>query len=87
MSCLLCDTWCDSGMHRECLLRSVSGGIGHLLDHHRYCVVEGDPDAGMTFRESALCVDELIARFGVDDVMAGEYPRPTLEEVHSWASL
>lgn len=86
-SCLLCDTWCLEGFHRSCMLRSVSGGIGHLLDHHRFCVVDGDPDAGMTYRDSARCVDALMDRFGVDDVMAGEFPRPALEDVRRWAGL
>ena len=86
-SCMLCDTWCDSGFHRECMLRSVCGGIGHLLDHHRYCVVDGDPDAGLGYRQSSLCVNALMDRFGVDDVMDGEYPRPALEDVRSWAGV
>lgn len=86
-SCMLCDTWCEEGVHRACMLRSVSGGIGHLLDHYRWCICEGDPDAGMSYRESALCVDALVARFGVDSVMAGRFDRPTLEEVRSWAGL
>lgn len=41
-------------VHRECILRSVVGGIGHLRDHAFWCGVMGDPDGGMTYRESAL---------------------------------
>jgi hypothetical protein len=43
-------------IHRECSLRSVLGGIGHLRDHAVWCIIEGDPDAGMSYRESALAV-------------------------------
>jgi hypothetical protein len=42
--------------HRECLLRSVMGGIGHLIDHKHFCLVKQDPDAGLTYRESAKLV-------------------------------
>jgi hypothetical protein len=40
--------------HRECALRSVLGGIGHLVDHDRYCHGEAGPDAGLSYRASAL---------------------------------
>lgn len=43
--------------HRPCLLRSAVGGIGHLEDHDRWCTVEGDPDGGRSYRQSALEVD------------------------------
>jgi hypothetical protein len=46
--------------HRECLLRSGLGGIGHLTDHHYWCVQRGDPDGGHSYRESALLVDEWV---------------------------
>lgn len=42
--------------HRECSLRSVMGGIGHLVDHGRYCHGELGPDAGLTYRQSAWLV-------------------------------
>lgn len=42
--------------HRECALRSVMGGIGHLVNHRRYCVDRGCPDAGLSYRQSALLV-------------------------------
>lgn len=50
--------------HRECSLRSVWGGIGHLVDHARYCGGELGPDAGLPYRVSALlvwamCVDKI----------------------------
>jgi len=44
--------------HRECLLRSVMGGFGHLTDHLYWCLTMHDPDGGMTYRQSALAVDE-----------------------------
>jgi hypothetical protein len=42
--------------HRECSLRAVWGGIGHHVDHERYCHGELGPDAGLSYRESALLV-------------------------------
>lgn len=42
--------------HRECALRSVYGGIGHVVDHARYCRSELGPDAGLTKRQSSLLV-------------------------------
>jgi hypothetical protein len=42
--------------HRECALRSVMGGIGHIVNHARYCTEEGDPDAGFSYRASAIMV-------------------------------
>jgi hypothetical protein len=52
--------------HRECLLRSALGGIGHLIDHEHFCRVKHDPDAGMTYRESAKLVDVWVQLKGVD---------------------
>lgn len=46
--------------HRECLLRSVMGGIGHLTDHSYWCTVMHDPDGGMSYRDSALAVDHWV---------------------------
>jgi hypothetical protein len=43
-------------VHKECSLRSVMGGIGHLVDHDRWCVERGDPNGGLPYRESALLV-------------------------------
>lgn len=43
-------------VHRECSLRSVLGGIGHLRDHDHWCTRMGDPDGGRSYRESALAV-------------------------------
>jgi hypothetical protein len=43
-------------VHRECSLRSVYGGIGHILDHARYCNSDLGPDAGLTYRQSAWLV-------------------------------
>jgi hypothetical protein len=43
-------------VHRECSLRSVIGGIGHLENHTYWCKEKHDPDGGRTFRASALMV-------------------------------
>ncbi len=51
--------------HRECTLRVVMGGIGHLEDHEYWCIQRGDPDGGRTFRESALEVDAWITLHGI----------------------
>jgi hypothetical protein len=53
-------------MHRECSLREVLGGIGHLLDHKYYCRGLHDPDAGLTYRESALLVWTWVQIKGVE---------------------
>jgi hypothetical protein len=51
--------------HRECLLRSAVGGIGHLEDHNLWCVLRGDPDGGRSYRESARAVDAWIHAHGL----------------------
>lgn len=51
--------------HRECLLRTVIGGIGHLTDHAYWCTERHDPDGGRTYRQSALEVDEWINQHGL----------------------
>lgn len=53
-------------VHRECALRSVLGGIGHLLDHAHFCRSDLGPDAGLDYRTSALLVDAWVARKGVE---------------------
>lgn len=42
--------------HRECHLRSVVGGIGHLVDHSFFCHGELGTDAGLSYRASSLLV-------------------------------
>lgn len=57
--------------HRECSLRSVMGGIGHQVDHAYYCRSELGPDAGLSYRRSAILVWAWIAegqRFTRDDI-------------------
>lgn len=68
LSCQLCgeEVLVDPGLirngraHRECMLRAVLGGIGHLTDHQRWCNEVGDSDMGLTYRESALAVDKWV---------------------------
>lgn len=50
--------------HWECLVRSVVGGIGHLEDHAVWCVRLGDPDGGLSYRESAIRVAAWVASQG-----------------------
>lgn len=52
-------------VHRECSLRSVVGGIGHLMNHPLWCTCRHDPDAEMSYRESALAVWEYVRVHGV----------------------
>lgn len=60
------DSAASKPVHRECSLRSVIGGIGHLEDHDRWCLREHDPDGGRTARQSALDVWTLVQEFGID---------------------
>lgn len=57
-------------VHRECMLRSVVGGIGHLEDHHTWCVIAGDSDGGRTYRQSSIEVDAWVHEHGVDAAVA-----------------
>jgi hypothetical protein len=52
-------------VHRECALRNVIGGIGHLLDHYLWCTISKDPDGGRTYRQSAIEVDQWVRQHGV----------------------
>lgn len=52
-------------VHRECALRNVLGGIGHIEDHNYWCGMMRDPDKGMSFRASALAVDVWVRKHGV----------------------
>lgn len=54
------------GFHYECGLRMVLGGIGHLTDHDYWCVENGDPDMGLTFRESAMGVAAWVKTHGIE---------------------
>jgi predicted RNA-binding Zn-ribbon protein involved in translation (DUF1610 family) len=42
--------------HRECGLRNVMGGIGHHVNHAKYCHGPLGTDAGLSYRDSALLV-------------------------------
>jgi len=74
--CVLCEQAIQAGepvrelsgsnAHRECLLRSVLGGIGHLEDHQHWCIEVGDPDGGRTYRQSAIEVDEWVFEHGIE---------------------
>lgn len=52
--------------HRECALRSAMGGIGHLTDHEVWCCQRGDPDAGLSYRESSLAVSGFVDANGIE---------------------
>jgi hypothetical protein len=74
--CVLCDdplfgpsVSTAQPMHRECGLRSTIGGIGHLIAHDYWCTERHDPDAGLTYRQSALLVDTFVAVVGVEEAV------------------
>ncbi len=55
--------------HHECSLRSVLGGIGHQIAHEYWCHLgKGDPDAGLTYRQSAKMVRALVDVLGIEEV-------------------
>ena len=56
--------------HRECMLRDVLGGIGHLIAHEYWCTQRHDPDAGLTRRQSALLVHAYTLFVGIDQAAA-----------------
>ena len=78
--CVLCDEGIDTYdawvplnpaqyAHHECSLRSVLGGIGHQIAHTYWC--QGnmkDPDAGLTYRQSAKMVAALVDVLGIEEV-------------------
>jgi hypothetical protein len=57
-------------MHRECSLREVIGGIGHLIAHEYWCRQHHDPDAGLTYRQSAMLTDLYVHLVGVERAAA-----------------
>ena len=74
MNCILCMEPIEvqhrlGQAHSECLLRSVLGGIGHHEDHQRWCVQENDPDGGRSFRQSAIEVELLVEKLGMEAVL------------------
>lgn len=52
--------------HYECSTRAALGGIGHFKDHAFWCLQMHDPDAGLSYRESALQVVEWVNEHGLD---------------------
>lgn len=66
--------------HRTCMLREVIGGIGHLIAHDYWCTQRHDPDATLTYRQSALLVDVYCAVIGIEPV-GGDRRTPWLREV------
>jgi hypothetical protein len=61
--------------HRECSLRTVIGGIGHLVDHARYCHGELGTDAGRSRRESSLLAWEFFQQTRL---------APSAEQAETW---
>ncbi len=43
-------------VHRQCQLREALGGIGHCIAHDYWCLQMHDPDAGLTYHQSAKLV-------------------------------
>ena len=55
-------------VHWQCMLREVTGGIGHLIAHDLWCVQRHDPDAGLTYRQSALLTAAWVRIVGTERV-------------------
>jgi len=55
--------------HHECSMRSALGGIGHQIAHEYWCQQQHDPDAGLTYRQSAKMVYALTEVLGLDEVV------------------
>lgn len=53
-------------VHHECNLREVMGGIGHIIAHPYWCKERHDPDAGLTYRQSAMLVYSYVRLVGVE---------------------
>lgn len=76
--CVFCDELVTPGKradsnlvaHRTCMLRSATGGIGHLEDHAWWCLVMHDPDGGRSLYQSGLECDAWITAHGVDAAIA-----------------
>lgn len=78
-TCLFCEprvgvAFNPRDQHPSCALRSVLGGIGHLTDHAYWCGERRDPDAGLSYRDSALRVAEWVQVHGVDAAVAIDAP-------------
>jgi hypothetical protein len=55
--------------HHECSLRSALGGIGHQIAHDYWCQEpQRDPDAGLTYRQSAKLVSAMVDVLGIEEV-------------------
>lgn len=77
--CLLCNepvTDDDRAMsrsshpaHRTCMLRNVLGGIGHQIAHDYWCLQRDDPDAGLTYHQSAQLVAAMADILGIDETV------------------
>jgi hypothetical protein len=66
--------------HKECSLRNVMGGIGHHVNHARYCHGELGPDAGLSRRKSAMLVWGLI----VERLVVTEFDLDNLRGDPQW---
>ena len=56
----------DPHRHPECGVRMAIGGIGHLIAHSYWCIERHDPDAGLTYRQSALLVAAWVNVMGIE---------------------
>lgn len=54
--------------HWQCSLRSALGGIGHLIAHEYWCDQHSDPDAGLTYRQSARLAAAWVSVVGTEPV-------------------
>lgn len=67
--------WGPEPVHRECSLREVLGGAGHLAAPP-HAPGTCDLDGGLTRHQSALLVQRWVDRMGVENTIgAGRYPQ------------
>lgn len=84
--CLLCDEdntvpdradFDRSKVHRECMLANIIGPLGHHLDHEFWCLNMDDPNCGRGTRQANLDLAALVARYGINAIMSGDFPKDT----------
>jgi hypothetical protein len=67
-------------VHAECQLREVLGGAGHLAAKPHAPGGCGDPDGGLSWRESALLVWEWVERMGSENTARAS----SFRQVQEW---
>lgn len=56
-------------VHKECIVRTTLGGIGHHEDHDYWCGHMHDPDGGRSYHQSAIEVVALLKERGIEGMV------------------